>query len=514
MTDVDAKAYWDDSSSMPRFAPLDRDLTVDVVVIGAGITGLTTAYLLKRAGRTVAVIDRARCGGVDTGSTTAHVTYVTDTGLLALEQAVGRDHAHAVWDAGQASLDQIEAIVDAEDIDCEWHRVTGYKHLAADAPAGEADDLRAETEAAAGMGLDATFQQEVPLVGRPGIAFAGQALFHPRQYLAALARLIHGHGSYVFEHTESTEVCDTPLTVTAAGHTLSCGYVVLATHTPLMGAAGLPGALALQTKLYLYTSYAIAGRVPLDGLPEASFWDTADPYHYLRIERHRSSALAIFGGEDRKTGQEPDPAARFEALERTLRALLPSIDVTHRWSGQVIETPDGLPFIGETAEHQFAATGFGGNGMTFGTLAATMAVDRVLERPNPWSDLFDIGRTRIRAGAWNYVKENLDYPYYMIRDRLKGPQAASLDQVRRGEGQIIDLDGDAVAAYRSPTGSLTLLSPVCTHMGCRVQWNDTEGTWECPCHGSRFKARGQVIAGPAETPLQEYRKKEDSTHGS
>ena len=236
-------------------------------------------------------------------------------------------------------------------------------------------------------------------------------------------------------------------------------------------------------------------------MPEASYWDTADPYHYLRIDPHRDFDYAIFGGEDHKTGQVADTAACYRALEATAKRILPGLEVTHRWSGQVIETNDGLPFIGETSDRQFAATGYAGNGMTFGTLAAMMARDWAAGKRNPWRDLFDPGRTTVRGGTWDYLKENLDYPYYLIRDRFVGPDARSLRAVKRGEGKIVEIGGKRLAAYRSDKGVVTLLSPVCTHMGCNVAWNRVEQTWDCPCHGSRFTPQGKVLAGPAEAPL-------------
>jgi len=271
----------------------------------------------------------------------------------------------------------------------------------------------------------------------------------------------------------------------------------------MAGASSSLEAGVLQSKLALYTSYAIAGRMPSGRFPEALFWDTAQPYHYLRIDRRDDGDVVIFGGEDHKTGQEPDTSGRFAALERTLRAFAPEVDITHRWSGQVIETNDGLPYIGETAPRQFAATGFSGNGMTFGTLAAMMARDAVLGRPNPWRDLLDIHRTKIRGGAWSYLRENADYLYYMTRDRLAAAEGTTVRAVRPGHGRVIELDGEPVAAYRDEQGVLMLHSPICTHMGCRVAWNDAESTWDCPCHGSRFKPNGDVLAGPAQAPLPE-----------
>ena len=263
-----------------------------------------------------------------------------------------------------------------------------------------------------------------------------------------------------------------------------------------MGKTNLASATLLQTKLYLYTSYVVAGRLPKGALPEALFWDTSDPYNYIRVDRRRDHDLVIFGGEDHKTGQAGDTEARFRALEAKAQATFPGLDLTHRWSGQVIETNDGLPFIGETSEKQFAATGFSGNGMTFGTLSAMLARDAVLGLENPWRDLFDVGRTKIKGGVWDYLKENVDYPYYMIKDRFAGVEGKSLKGLRRGQGMILELDGQKVAASRDETGRVTLRSPVCTHMGCLVAWNSAGRSWDCPCHGSRFRAERRRALRP------------------
>jgi glycine/D-amino acid oxidase-like deaminating enzyme/nitrite reductase/ring-hydroxylating ferredoxin subunit len=503
--ELETQSYWEDSASVSRYPRLDRDVTVDVAIVGAGITGLTAAYLLKRAGNRVAVLDRRRCGGVDSGLTTAHVTCVTDADLSELVKHFGRDHAWAAWDAGLAAIEQIDRIVRQEGVDCEWTWVDGYKHAVPGADERAVQHLREEARLADDLGFEARFLDAVPFFGTPGIAYGGQAKFHPRKYLAALARLIEGEGSHLFEHTEvkdTKEAKDTKeIEISAGEHTVRCERVVIATHTPLMGKTNIASALGLQTKLYLYTSYALGGRLPKGTVPEASYWDTADPYHYLRIDPRRDYDYAIFGGEDHKTGQVEDTTACYRALEATAKRVLPGFEITHRWSGQVIETNDGLPFIGETSDRQFAATGYAGNGMTFGTLAAMMARDWAAGKRNPWRDLFDPGRTKVRGGTWDYLKENLDYPYYLIRDRFVGPDARSLRAVKRGEGKIVEIGGKRLAAYRSDKGVVTLLSPVCTHMGCNVAWNRVEQTWDCPCHGSRFTPQGKVLAGPAEAPL-------------
>jgi glycine/D-amino acid oxidase-like deaminating enzyme/nitrite reductase/ring-hydroxylating ferredoxin subunit len=504
MSQLDTTPYW--MSVHPRsFSKLEQDLDVDVVVVGAGITGITAAFLMKAAGLRVALLERSRAASADTGHTTAHLTYVTDHRLSELVTHFGREHARAVWDAGRLAIRQIQSTIEAEDIACDFQVVPGYLHepVSVGRDAHGSVPFRDEAALAKELGFDAAYLESVPFVETPGIRFEAQALFHPRKYLAGLLRAIPGDGSHVFEDTIVDDIGGDPLRVQAGAHTVQCDHVVIATHSPLMGKANPVVATLLQTKLALYTSYAIGGRVPAGRLPAGSFWDTADPYHYLRVDRQRGMDYVIFGGEDHKTGQVADTAGCFASLEATLHDLVPDIDLTHWWSGQVIETNDGLPYIGETAPRQFVATGFGGNGMTFGTLAGMMARDSALGRSNPWLDLFDVNRTKLRGGTWDYLTENKDYLYHLVRDRLSAPEGRSLDDLKPAEGKLLELDGQRIAAYRDQRGVVTLRSAVCTHMGCLVAWNTAERTWDCPCHGSRFTPEGDVISGPAERPLPE-----------
>ena len=430
--DVATLPYWTDSAAFPTFAKINRDIDVDVVIVGGGITGLTAAYLLLTAGKSVALIERGTCATVDTGHTTAHLTMVTDARLGELVQRFGKSHAQAAWDAGLAAINQIDDIAGEHDIECSFEWVDGYLH----SPAPEADQGRSsddgaksfEEEAALAreLGFDADFVADVPFVGRPGVRFANQARFHPRKYLAGVAAAVRERGGHIFEHSGAEQFYDDPLRVKANGRRMRCKDIVIATHNPLVGVAGALSGTIFQTKLALYSSYVIAGRVARGTLPDALFWDTADPYRYLRMDPHSDHYdLLIFGGEDHKTGQVSDTNSCYARLERALLAKVPTIALSHRWSGQVIETPDGLPYIGKMAAHQYAATGYGGNGMTFGTLAAMMIADAIQGRKNPWAELFDPGRAAIRHGLWDYLKENKDYPYYMMRDRLAGGEHRS-----------------------------------------------------------------------------------------
>jgi glycine/D-amino acid oxidase-like deaminating enzyme/nitrite reductase/ring-hydroxylating ferredoxin subunit len=493
--------YWTESSTLPRFSSVDRDLDVDVVVVGGGITGLTTAYLLSAAGKHVALIERDRCAQIDTGHTTAHVTMVTDSRLTELKSRFGRTHAQAVWDSGLAAIAEIDRIVREHTIDCNFRWVDGYLH----APGGEAtsrqvDEFREEAELANELGFDADFV-EVPFIGGPGIRFSDQARVHPLKYLAGLVRAIEAEGGRIFEKSSADEFFDEPFGVRVNNHRIRCRDIVIATHNPLVGVAGMTSATLFQTKLALYSSYVIAGHVARGRVPDALFWDTGDPYQYLRLDPEGPEDLVIFGGEDHKTGQVSDTDGCFERLEASLVRRLPKIVLTHRWTGQVIETPDGLPYIGAMTDHQYAATGFSGNGITFGTLSAMIISDAILERRNPWAELYEPNRKALVHGLWEYIKENKDYPYYLIRDRFAGAEGKSLRAVQRGQGKVIEYRGSKVAAYRDPSGKTTVRSATCTHMGCLVAWNDGDGTWDCPCHGSRFSPEGAVISGPAESPL-------------
>lgn len=504
---MDTRPYWF-NAELPSFPSVTSDLEVDVVVVGAGLTGITAATLLKQSGAKVALLDRQRCASADTGHTTAHLTYVTDKRLSHLVKTFGKDAAKAFWEAGAVAIDQIYSTVKERNLDCDFKWVPGYLHASLeDTGDQERSSLEKDAQLAQELGFQAEFLESVPYANRPGVRFQHQAKFHPRKYLAALLKDLPGQGSYVFENSDASCVEGEPLSVQVGKHKIKCQYLIIATHNPIMGKMGFVSATLFQTKLALYTSYVIGATLPPNSVPDALYWDTTEPYYYLRVERHPSEDYLIFGGEDCKTGQEQDPRAVFGRLENKLKQVLPAAQVRDRWLGQVVETNDGLPFIGESAGKQFIATGFCGNGFTLGTLAAMMARDQYLGKRNPWFELFDVSRRKLLGGTWSYITENVDFPYYLLRDRLAKAQVPSPDAIKLGEGAITKADGKKVAAYRDENGKLTLLSPVCTHLGCIVKWNAADKTWDCPCHGSRFKPSGEVFSGPAEDPLKKWEAK-------
>ncbi|HTE42477.1 MAG TPA: FAD-binding oxidoreductase [Steroidobacteraceae bacterium] len=396
-------SYWLDTP-LSRFPALERDIDVDVTVVGGGLTGITTAYLLSKKGVRVALLDRHTLASADTGHSTAHLTYVTDDRLRDLVKRWGRDGARALWRAGMEAIDHVEQIAVDTGSNCDFRRVPGFLHESRRIDRShfstEAARLKEDAQLGRELGFDAQFLEDVPYALRPGVRFEHQAKFHPRKYLQGLLQAISECGGYVFEHTTLDSIESQSCTVRANGRRIRCDYVVIATHSPLLCDNALQGLDPLRKKLSLYTSFVLGAYLPLGTVPEALFWDTFDPYDHLRIDAKADRLYAIFGGEDAKSNEAVDVETAFGKLRARLLSALPDADIDRRWHGQVVVTDDGLPFIGEFADRIFIATGFCGNGFTFGTLSAAMATDRFLGKDNRWFDLFRVDRDAFHGGLW------------------------------------------------------------------------------------------------------------------
>lgn len=489
-----------DSVTLPRFSKVSADGKFDVVIIGGGVTGLMTAYFLKRVGAKVCVLERGKLGHGDTGCTTAHLTGITDLRLKTLCSTFGKDEAALAWWGGMLAIQRLDELTRVEGFDFDLKRVPAFLHAAFGSPKDETRELEEEAKLASEIGFDAQFVAEVPVVQRPGIQFPGQGKCHPMKLLKELARRIDGEKCEIHEESPVEEILEKPMGVMVNGAQILCDAVVCATHVPL-ASPRLVNSMALQTKLAAYSSYVVSGTIPKGKVLEANFYDTSDPYYYLRIDAGEENDIAILGGEDHKTGQASDQQGRYAKLKGLLKRLIPEAEVVHQWSGQVIETNDGLPYIGEIAPKQFVATGYAGNGMTFSVLAAQMICDAIQGRKNPWQELFSVDRKKIYGGTWDYLRENLDYPFYILFDRFLQRRGRSAGEIAQERGKVLYQNGEYVACSRDENGKLKRVSAVCTHMGCLVHWNETERTWDCPCHGSRFRADGEVVQGPAERGL-------------
>lgn len=495
-------SIWMDTA-VPELPPLTSDIRSAVCVIGAGIAGLTTAYMLMRAGRAVVVIDDGPIGGGETGRTTAHITAALDDWYCEIEKMHGVEGASIAAESHTAAINRVESFVALEDIDCDFQRLDGYLFLGGDTRKAE---LERELEAAHRAGLaDVELLERAPLDSfdtGPALRFPRQGQFHPIKYLNGLARAIIRDGGQIYcgTHAEKIEDGEPAKVTTSSGHVITADDIVVATNTPVNDW------VIIHTKQAPYRSFVIGARVPRGSIPRGLYWDTPDPYHYIRLQDAETSGggrgeyeILIVGGEDHKTGQEDDADNRFRNLEEWTRKRFPMVEsIDFKWSGQVMEPVDYMGFIGKNPgndEHIYIATGDSGNGMTHGTIAGILLTDLILGRKNSWSKLYDPARITLRATA-EFAKENLNVAK-QYADWLKNSDVADVELIPRGSGAVLKRGKKRIAAYRDDQGELHQCSAVCTHLYCIVNWNSTEKSWDCPCHGSRFDPLGKVINGPA-----------------
>jgi glycine/D-amino acid oxidase-like deaminating enzyme/nitrite reductase/ring-hydroxylating ferredoxin subunit len=489
------QSVWAATAPLPEFSPIEQNIHVDVCVVGAGIAGLTTAYLLARAGKRVAVLDDGPVAGGMTQMTTAHITNMLDDRYFEVEKLHGREGARLAADSHTAAIDRIETIVRQERIECDFTRLDGYLFLA---EGDKRETLERELEAAHRAGL-----RGVELVERapfasfdtgPCLRFPNQGQFHPLKYLARVAEAIHHEGGRIFTGSHADEIeGGVPAVVHVGRHVVTADAVVVATNVPVNDR------VAIHTKQAPYMTYVIGARVPAGSLPDVLSWDTGDPYHYIRLY----GDVLIVGGEDHKTGQASDTSERHARLENWARERFPMMgEVEFFWSGQVMETQDYLAFIGRNPmdhENVFVVTGDSGMGITHGTIAGMLLSDLILGRENPWAALYDPSRVTLRA-AGDFARENSNVAL-QYTDYLTGGDVASADEIPAGSGAIVRRGLDKLAVYRDEQGRLHERLAKCPHLGCLVHWNPGETTWDCPCHGSRFDRYGKVINGPANKDL-------------
>ena len=488
----------------PIDAPsLAGSTTTDVLVIGAGIAGLSTAYELALSGRRVTVVDRGRPARGMTARTSAHLACEIDDCNVDLIKVRDVEAARLYYASQSAAIDRIEEICGAEGIDCDFARVDGWF-----VPAWPEDveHLRKELAASLQAGFpDAEWVEHGPAAwgDSPAIRFPRQARFHPLKYLYGLLAVLRARGVEIYGNTAIDaleESDDTVVARTGDGRSVTAGAVVVATNSPFH--LGVP----IHTKQAPYRTYVIAAPVPKGSVPDALIWDTLDPgYHYVRLQPGAEHDVVIVGGEDHKTGEEADVAERCARLEHWARERFPGMgEATHRWSGQVMEPADYVPFIGLSPQHErvWLVTGDSGEGLTTGVVASLMLREQVNGGEHPWGRLYDPSRKMLH-GLREYLSENLDAAKHWAA-HLRDGEIESLEALAPGQGAIAKIDGEAVAAYRSPEGQLRLFSAACTHVGCVVRWNGFEGCWDCPCHGSQFSVHGEPLQGPAHKPLAPF----------
>jgi glycine/D-amino acid oxidase-like deaminating enzyme/nitrite reductase/ring-hydroxylating ferredoxin subunit len=496
----DAHSYWQ-RIEKPLYKVLGQSRHADVCVVGAGIAGLTTAYMLRKAGFSVVVLDRERLGLGETGLTSAHLSNALDEGYMRLIRQHGLNGARQAAESHSAAIELIEDIQEDEEIACDFKRLDGFLFLGA---TDTTSLLLQEREACFDAGL-----LDVQLLSRaetdlfdtgPCLQFPDQAQLHPLKYLTGLADAATRRGVDIYTHTEVTQIRGgSPARVTTRqGYTIDCDAVVVATNSPINNK------VAVHTKNAAYRSYLIALPVR-SAYPQALFWDTEEPYHYLRFIENPDTDehLLLIGGDDHRTGHDTDPERHFQRL-RDWSADRLNLDrpPIARWSGQIMEPLDGLAYIGKNPmdhDNVYVVTGDSGHGMTHASIAGLMLPDLILKRDHPWSRLYDPSRLYLNSIP-AYMKEAAQStaPY---GDWLSEGDVDSSQKITMGEGAVLREGLHKVAVYKDELGRLHSCSATCTHLGGVVRWNSAEKTWDCPCHGSRFDRYGQVINGPAVEEL-------------
>lgn len=500
----ESKSVWSATEFMPHYSELKQNLDVDVCIVGGGIAGLTTAYLLMKAGQKVCVLEAFQLASGQTARTTAHFVTALDDRYFEVEKFLGAEAAKLAAASHRAAIEKVKAIVRDEKIECDLEVVDGYLFAAGDL---RPRVLERELEAARKAGvLETEIVETSPMnffdTG-PCLKFADQMQLHPLKYLNALARLIEKGGGLIFTNTHVNEIEGgrSAFVKVDAGFRVDCKSIVVATNTPVNDL------VAIHTKQAAYRTYVLGFQVPKNSVPKALFWDTLDPYHYLRISQSDTESfdVLIVGGEDHKTGQENNPERRFTNLEVWTRDRFPMAkEILYKWSGQIMEPNDGMAFLGHNPldrKNVYVITGDSGNGMTHCTIGAMLITDQIMGRPNPWENLYDPSRITLKASS-EFLKENINVAV-QYADWVSAKRKPNLPDLVPNAGTVYRDGMRMIAAYKDAVGNVECMSATCTHLACVVGWNDVEKSWDCPCHGSRFDRHGKVIEGPAMKDLKQ-----------
>ena len=505
MNVADEHSVWFWMKSAPAFdAPqLSSDESCDVVVIGSGIAGLSTAYELARFGRTVIVIDRGGIGTGMTARTTAHLATELDDFYSELIRVRGEQDARLYYQSQVAAVNRIEAICGEESIDCDFRRLDAYLIPTDEGPIA---DLQEEYDACRRIGVEVEWADRAPVDGLDTgrcLRFPNQGRFHPTKYLAGPGRAIQARGGHFYANTAYVDHDEDRGAVAIEcerGDHIRAKAAVFATNSPVNAK------VAVHTKQIPDRTYVIAGRVPKGSAPDILLWDTYEAYHYARIQEiDGANDLLIVGGEDHRSGTVDDMDQRLARIADWTRKRFPQFgEVEYSWSGQVLEPMDFMPFSGRSpgSDNIYIHTGDSGQGITNGVAGSLTIAPLIMGEDSRFAPVLDPRRKSLTStaslgefarGQAGVVKNLSEY--------VTPGELGSVEELGPGEGGIIRDGASKIAVYRTPGGEVVRRSAVCTHMGCIVHWNSFERCWDCPCHGSQFGPEGEVLNGPAVKAL-------------
>jgi len=488
-------------TNMPVYQPKHKiipERIVDVLIVGGGITGLSTALELQRSGKQCLLIEACNIGFGTTGGTTAHLNTFLDNNYHHIENDFGEKNAQLVFKATTEAIAAIRKNIDTYNISCGFEYKDGYVFSQNDKQTETLDKI---IHASRKAGMEIGYVNEIPLPVpfAKAATFTAQAQFHPTQYLYGIAAAYEDAGGHIVQNCklESYDYNNLAEVKTNLG-IIRARKLIFATHIP-------PGVNLLHFRCAPYRSYALAVKLADEKYPDAVVYDLNEPFHYYRTQQINGQPYLVAGGEDHKTGHNENTEFCFTKLDSYLSKYYDIDEVSFKWSSEYFESADGLPYIGHLpgyTENVYVATGFSGNGMTYAHVAARLLTDLIVNGRSEYKDLFDPNRIKPVAGFSNFVKENIDVVKEFIGKRLSKQKIESLVEVAKGEGKVVKYEGESIALYRDERGTLHAVNPVCTHARCIVQWNTSEKSWDCPCHGGRFTADGKVITGPASKDLE------------
>ena len=496
--DGDNESLWQGSHPRLEIKPLKVNTIYDVVIIGGGITGVTTALELQRKGKKCILIEAQNLGFGTTGGTSAHLNTFLDATYPEIDSDFGKEASAQLARATREIIEMIHSNIEALEIDADFEYKDAFLFSKNQEETKQLKSILSSSQQA-GVEVSEVFENGIPIDFQHVLLFKEQAQFHPIKYILGLARELLKLGGDVLEHTfvENSEYKDDIHYINAGNITVQGRHLVWATHIP-------PGINILSLRNAPYRSYVLAAKLKSGDYPNCLAYDMQEPYHYFRSHKIDGDQYLLIGGADHKTGHD-DPEKAFSALEKYTMENFDISSIDYRWSSQYYVPVDGLPYIGQFPggdANSFVATGFNGNGMIFGSLSAMILTDLILGIENDLAKLLSPSRLKPISGFTDFVQENADVAYHFVADRFGTEIIKSTKELKNDEGKIVELEGKKLALYKDINGKTIALSPVCTHAGCIVNWNASEKSWDCPCHGGRFATDGKVLTGPPRKALE------------